>query len=137
MTTNELSNCFQLNEIVYVCKEEIPIYTYVPEVDCESTLLHSSTTKVPETCEYKFFKLSNTFWIPLHIRNTSSWNIYCLMSTENYDLKLYNEGKLTFKNGCKKYSSYVTLYAISTSVVNMTNDLYQQRPLPSTIALKI
>jgi hypothetical protein len=26
MTTNELTNCFQPNQIVYVCKEKIPIY---------------------------------------------------------------------------------------------------------------
>jgi hypothetical protein len=44
-------------------------------------------------------------------------------------LKLYNEGKLTMKNGCKGYSSYVALYAISTSVVNnVTNDYVPWAP---------
>jgi hypothetical protein len=69
MTSNELSACFRPNEVTCVCKEEIPMYTYVPEVDCEATLLHPSTTRVPDSCEYKFFKLSNTFWIPLHLSN--------------------------------------------------------------------
>lgn len=42
MTTNELTGCFHPNEFLYVrvCREEIPIYTYVPEIDCEATLLH-------------------------------------------------------------------------------------------------
>jgi hypothetical protein len=38
MTMNELTSCFQPNQLMYVCKEDIPIYTYVPEVDCEATL---------------------------------------------------------------------------------------------------
>jgi hypothetical protein len=28
MSTNELTGCFQPNEFMYVCREEIPIYTY-------------------------------------------------------------------------------------------------------------
>jgi hypothetical protein len=51
MTTNELTGCFQPNEFMYVCmyvcREEIPIYTYIPEVNCEATLLHPSTTESP------------------------------------------------------------------------------------------
>jgi hypothetical protein len=50
MTMNELTGCFQPNEITYVCREEIPIYTYVPDMDCEATLLHPSTSKTPENC---------------------------------------------------------------------------------------
>jgi hypothetical protein len=54
MSTNELTGCFHPNEFLYVCREEIPIYTYVPEQDCESTLLHPSTTTIPKNCEYRF-----------------------------------------------------------------------------------
>jgi hypothetical protein len=73
MSTNELTGCFHPNEFMYVCmyvcREEIPIYTYVPEMDCEATLLHPSATKIPSNCEYRFFRLSKTFWIPLHMSN--------------------------------------------------------------------
>jgi hypothetical protein len=31
MTMNDLTSCFQPNQVMYVCKEEIPIYTYVPD----------------------------------------------------------------------------------------------------------
>jgi hypothetical protein len=135
MTINELSNCFQPNEITYVCKEEIPIYTYVPEIDCEATLLHPSTTKVPDNCEYRYFKLSNTFWIPLHVSNqwlfvtprTETFTVLCPQDTTT--LKLQGEGKMTLKNGCKGYSSYVTLYAVSTTVVNVTNDYVPSAPV--------
>jgi hypothetical protein len=37
MTANELTGCFELNEFKHVCREEIPIYTYVPGIDCEAT----------------------------------------------------------------------------------------------------
>jgi hypothetical protein len=30
MRANELTGCFQPNEFNYVCREEIPVYTYVP-----------------------------------------------------------------------------------------------------------
>ena len=35
------------NEISYVCKENIPIVTYEPNEDCESTLIHPSTVFLP------------------------------------------------------------------------------------------
>jgi hypothetical protein len=101
MTSKELSGCFRLNEVTFVCKEVIPMYTYVPEVDCEATLLHPSTTRVPDSCEYKFFKLSNTFWIPLHLSNQwlfvnpqpETFTVLCSQGTTT--LKLQCEGKLT------------------------------------------
>jgi hypothetical protein len=37
-------------------------------------------------------------------------------------LKLSNEGKLTLKNECKGYSSYVTLYSTSMTTINVTSD---------------
>jgi hypothetical protein len=69
MTTNELTSCFQPNEFTYVFKEDLPIYTYTPELDCEATLLLPSTTKISDNCEHRIFKLSKTFWIPLHMSN--------------------------------------------------------------------
>jgi hypothetical protein len=54
LTTNELTGCFQPNEFMYVCREELPIYTYVPETDCEATLLHPSTTKIPSIVSIDF-----------------------------------------------------------------------------------
>lgn len=46
MTTNELTGFFQPNEFIYVCREEIPIYTNILEMDCKATLLHPSMTKI-------------------------------------------------------------------------------------------
>jgi hypothetical protein len=47
---NELMKCFQPRQMVYLCKAEIPISTYVPEMDCEATLLQPSTVEVPKIC---------------------------------------------------------------------------------------
>jgi hypothetical protein len=135
ITANELTGCFQPSLITYVCKEEIPIYTYVPEADCEATLLHPSTIRVPDNCEHRFFKLSNTLWIPLHMSNQwlfvapqgETFTALCPQKTTT--LRLEKEGKLTFNSGCKGYSSYVTLYAVSTSVMNVTNDYVPSAPV--------
>jgi hypothetical protein len=42
---------------------------------------------------------------------------------------LEKEGKLTLNSGCKGYSSYVTLYAVSTSIKNVTNDYVPSAPV--------
>jgi hypothetical protein len=128
MTANELTKCFQPYELVYVCKEDIPILTYVPEADCEATLLHPSTTDIPDNCEYRFFRLSQTFWIPLHDSNLwlfvtpqpETLTVLCPQGTTT--VKLQDKGKLSLDQGCKGYSSYVILYASSTLTTNLTDD---------------
>jgi hypothetical protein len=135
ITTNELTGCFQPNEFTYVCREEISMYTYIPQMDCEATLLHPSTTKIPNNCEYRFFKLSKTVWIPLHLSNqwlfvnpqTETFTILCPQETTTVEVQ--KEGKLTLKPGCKGYSSYVTLYAMSAIVTNLTNDYVPSAPI--------
>jgi hypothetical protein len=132
-TTNELTGCFQPNEFTYACKGKIPIYTYIPEMDCEATLLHPSTTKIPDSCEYRFFKLSKTLWIPQHLSNqwhfvnpqTETFIILCPQETTT--VKIQKEGKL--RPGCKGYSSYVTLNVMSTTVTNLTNDYVPSAPI--------
>jgi hypothetical protein len=118
-----------------MCKEEIPIYTYVPEADCEAILLHPSTVKVPENCEYRFLKLSNTLWVPLHMSNEwlfvtpqmETFTVLCAQETTT--LKLQKEGKLSPRNGCEGYSSHVILYAISTIEMDMTSDYVPSAPI--------
>jgi hypothetical protein len=131
----KLSGCFHPNEFLYVCKEEIPIYTYIPEVDCEASLLHPSTTKIPSNCEYRFLKLDKTFWIALYLSN--QWlfvtpqdeTFMVLCPRETTTLKLLKKGKLTLGAGCKGYSSYITLYAMSTLTTNVTNDYVPSAPI--------
>jgi hypothetical protein len=135
MSANELSGCFHPNEFYYVCKEEIPIYTYVPEGDCEATLLHPSVTKVPSTCEYRILKLDKTYWIPLHMSNewifiapqTETFTVLCPQKTVS--LKLQDTGKLHLGSECKGYSPYVTLYAMSTRKSNMSSDYIPVAPI--------
>jgi hypothetical protein len=45
-----------------------------------------------------------------------------LCQQEMATLKLQQKGKLSLKSGCKGYSPYVTLYAMSTSITNITGD---------------
>jgi hypothetical protein len=135
MSMNELTSCSQPNEFTFVCKEEIPIYTYVPDLDCVATLLHPSTTNVPNNCERRFLKLSKTFWIPLHLSNqwlfvtpqAETFTVLCPQETTT--VKLQDKGKLTLQPGCKGYSSIVTLYAMSTLTTNSTNDYIPTAPI--------
>jgi hypothetical protein len=52
-----------------------------------------------------------------------------LFPQETTTLKLQKEGKLTIGRGCKGYSSYVTLYAISALTINQTNDYVPSAPV--------
>jgi hypothetical protein len=71
-------------------------------MECEVTLLHPSTTKIPSNCEHRFFKLSKTFWIPLYMSNqwlfvtpqTETFTVLC--SQETTTIKLQKEGKLYY-----------------------------------------
>ena len=66
----ELQACFTPNELSYGCKENVPIVTYIPNDDCESTLIHPSTRVMPsKVCEQRMLTLENTYWIPLHLSN--------------------------------------------------------------------
>jgi hypothetical protein len=132
MTTKELTGCFQPNEVLYVCREEIPIYTYIPELDCEAI---PQLLKFQVTVNTDFFKLSETCWISLHMSN--QW-LFVTPQTETFTifypqettiLTLQKDGKLTLRAGCKGYSSYVTLYAVSTLTTNVTNDYVPSAPV--------
>jgi hypothetical protein len=52
-----------------------------------------------------------------------------LCAQEATTLKLYNVVKLTLRNGCKGYSSYVTLYAVTTTVMNVTSGYVPSAPI--------
>ena len=57
MAYQELQACFTPNALSYVCKENVPILTYIPNEDCESTLIHPSTVSIPNNvCEQRFDK---------------------------------------------------------------------------------
>jgi len=43
----ELQTCLMPNELIYVCKETLPILTFIPNEDCEATLIHPSTIALP------------------------------------------------------------------------------------------
>ena len=80
MSYPELQACLMPNKLSYVCKENILIVTYVPNDDCESTLIHPPTISIPhKICEQRMLTLEHTYWIPLHLSN--EWCI--LLLSEN------------------------------------------------------
>jgi hypothetical protein len=125
----ELQVCLMPNELSYVCKENVPIITYIPNVDCESTLIHPSTMSIPsKTCEQRILTLEHTYWIPLHLSNewlftapqVELFTVLC--GTEKFQLTLQNRGKLYLPPRCKGYSTHTTLYALSTLVCNNSQE---------------
>jgi hypothetical protein len=129
LSYSELQACFMPNELSYVCKENIPIVTYIPNMDCESTLIHPSTMQIPsKVCEQRVLTLENTYWIPLHLSNewlftapsTELFTVLC--GTEKFQLTLHNRGKLYLPPRCKGYSTHNTLYALSTLESNNSQD---------------
>jgi hypothetical protein len=104
-------------------------YLYIPMFRKQTAKQHyciRQLSRVPDNCEYRFFRLSNTLWILLHMSNQwlfvapQSETFTALCPQKTTTLKLEKEGKLTLSSGCKGYSSYVTLYAVSTSIMNVT-----------------
>ena len=76
----ELQTCVMPNGLSYVCKEKIPIITYVPNDDCESTFIHPSTISIPHNvCQQGMLTLEQTYWNSLHVSN-----VYLLLLPGNY-----------------------------------------------------
>jgi len=125
----ELQTRLMQNELSYVCKENIPIVTYVPNDDCESSLIHPSTISIPQkVCEQRKLTLEQTYWIPLHLSNewlftAPTRELFTVMcGTEKYQLTLQKRGKLYLPARCKGYSTHSTLYALSTLIRNNSQD---------------
>jgi hypothetical protein len=58
MSYPELQACFMPNKLTYVCKETLLIFTYIPEEDCEASLIHPSTITLPkQLCEQRLLNL--------------------------------------------------------------------------------
>ena len=92
---------------------------YISDVGCEMTLMHPSSSKLPQSCETRITKIKKTYWIPLHLSN--QW-LYVAPKSERlstiYDDKvklsdIKERSKLKLQPGCKPYTSSVTLYAIT------------------------
>ena len=53
-----------------MCKENVPIVTFLPNEDCESTLIHPYTNSIlNKVCEQKGITLKHAYWISLHLNN--------------------------------------------------------------------
>jgi len=109
--------------------ETLPILTYIPNEDCEGTLIHPSTNALPnKACEQGLLSLEYTYWMPLHMSN--EW-LYVTPNTEvftvlcgsmKFQLTLHNRRRLYLPLRCKGYSTHSTLYALSTIVQNNSKD---------------
>jgi hypothetical protein len=129
MSYPELQACLMPNELTYVSKEVLPIFTYIPNEDCESTLIHPSTISLPTNlCEQRLLNLDFTYWIPLHLSNewlyvTPKVEIFTVLcGTDKFQLTLQNRGKLSLPPRCKGYSTHTTLYALSTLTYNNSQE---------------
>lgn len=135
MSTNELAGCFQPNALHKVCKADVPIFSYIPDVDCEMTLIHPTSNKIPESCEVRVVKLLKTYWIPLRMSNqwlyvTPEPEVLSVLCNENVkQVDILKRGRLTLQPGCKAYTSYITLYAMSTTLRNISNDFLPTVPM--------
>ena len=125
----ELQTCFKPNELTSVCKEVLPILTYVPHEDCEATLIHPSTIVVPNhLCEQRLLNLEFTYWIPLHLSNewlyvTPDVEIFTVLcGNEKFQITLQSRGRLSLPPRCKGYSTHTTLYALSTLTHNNSKE---------------
>ena len=108
MNYQELQACFKPNEFNYVCQEIVPILTYIPNEDCESTLIHPSTVVIPtKVCEQGLLRIENPYWIPLHMSNewlyvTPKSEVFTVLcGSVKFQLTLQKRGKLYLPPRCK------------------------------------
>jgi hypothetical protein len=135
LSSEELSKCSQINIMHHVCKQDIPIVTYIPGSDCESTLLHPSSQSIPPSCEVRIIKLTSTYWIPLFLSNEwlfvsprpEKLSVICDDITKQVEIQ--QRGKLILNQQCKAYTAYVTLYALSIPTVNISHDFVPAIPI--------
>jgi hypothetical protein len=102
MNYPDLQTCLTPNELTFVCKKILTIFTYVPNEDCETTLIHPSTITLPkQVCEQRLLTLEYTHLIPLHLSNEWLYVsprievITVLCGTNKFQLTLQNRGKLS------------------------------------------
>jgi hypothetical protein len=133
MTYQELQTCLLPNEFNYVCQENVPILTYLPNEGCEATLIHPSTASLPShLCEQGLLSLEYTYWIPLHLSNEwlyvapKSEVFTVLCGHKKFQLTLQNRGKLHLPPRYIGYSTHSTLYALST----LSRNSFQEDVLP-------
>jgi hypothetical protein len=97
MNTNELTGCFQPNEILYACRKEI----HIPERDCKVVQLHPLSITIPSNFECRFFKFGSlcTWAVSGSFVTPQTETIMALNPKETTTLKLQKEGKLTLRVG--------------------------------------
>jgi hypothetical protein len=92
MNYQELQAYVKPNELNYVCQETVPILTYIPNENCESTLIHPSTVSLPaRVCEQGLLRLETPYWIPLHMSNE------CLYATPKNEIFTVLCGSMKFQ----------------------------------------
>ena len=106
-----------------------PYILYIPNEDCEATLVHPSTVSFPSKVrEQGLLKLESAYWVPLHMSNewlfiTSNNEIFTVLcGSVKFQLNLQNRGKLYLPARYKSYSTHSTLYALSTIMQNNSKD---------------
>ena len=124
MTRYQVERCFELNEMRYVCKEEFPILTYKNGDDCEATLLHPSTTEVPNSCTHRMIEIKDTLWIKLlgneWLHVSPREEVFTILCNKAESITLKGRGRIQMKPGCKAYGSYAMVYSYSTFTRNVT-----------------
>jgi hypothetical protein len=129
MNCQELQACLLSIEFNYVCQETLPVLTYIPNEDCEATLIHPSAVSFSNhVCLQGWLNLEYTYWIPLHLSNewlyvapkTEVFTVLC--GSMKFQLTLQNCGKLYLPPRCKGYSTHSMLYALSTLVRNNSQE---------------
>jgi len=125
MTYHGLQACFTSKALSYVCKENVPILTYITNEDCESTLIRPSTISIPNNvCGERLIYLEHTYWIPLYLSN--EW-LYVAPKIEFFtvlcgsvksQLNLHSRGRLFLPPRSKGDATQSTIYALSTLVRN-------------------
>ena len=94
-----------------------------------------SSFVLPKSCDTRITKIRKTYWLPLLLSNqwlyvTPEPEKLSTICNENFNqINIQEIGKLTFQQGCKAYTSSVTLYAMTTITKNVSNGFFPKVPM--------
>ncbi|KAI5636942.1 baculovirus F protein domain-containing protein [Phthorimaea operculella] len=123
---NTLEDCKSFAPNKRVCK--LPVYNVNTRPTCETSILTSTSTTVPEICEVVTFSANiNTFqalqtnrWIYI-VRHKTSYTLECDSTTTHGDIT--GAGIISLEPGCVFFTALTTLSAEDIETVNITHPI--------------
>lgn len=141
ISKEELNNCHKVNENLYVCKQNFPIFSTFDSKVCEVNMMKG--TNYTEQCDIRVSNMTNELWIRIHKYNTYIYalpkkqliHVTCFNETEI--LSLYETGIITIFPDCKLKSNGMEIIGFRTYTSTVLRSFTPSIPFYVNISLEV